>query len=551
MKKPFLLVLLIVSFTLISCTGQENADLIVKNARIYTVDKDFRVVEAFVVKDGRFVAAGSWSEIGKKYSSENILDLGGKPVYPGFYDAHCHFAGYSDNLRKVDLRGTQSFEEICTKLITHQASHPSAWVLGRGWDQNDWPVKKYPDRSTLDRYFPDKPVYLTRIDGHAAIVNSLALKMSGIDQNTKISGGEIIKENGRITGVLVDNAMDLMENLIPPAARDEKVRALLKAQQNCFAVGLTTVADAGLGHSMVKLMDSLQQTGSLKMRIYAMLSPDPDNLKDYLGKGIYKTDRLNVRSVKLYADGALGSRGALLLKPYSDAPDKSGLQVSQTQYLRNMCRKCYDAGYQVATHCIGDSANRLMLNIYKDILGGKNDRRWRIEHAQIIHPDDFKLFGEYNIIPSVQTLHATSDMYWAADRVGPERIKGGYAFRQLLDQNGWIPNGSDFPVEEINPLFSFFAGFARMDQSGYPEGGWQIENALTREECLKAMTIWAAKSCFEDQERGCIAPGKMSDFVILDEDIMTAEPLNVPKIRVFQTWIGGEKVYQKQLTNDE
>ncbi|MFO7616120.1 MAG: amidohydrolase, partial [Bacteroidales bacterium] len=359
-------------------------------------------------------------------------------------------------------------------------------------------------------------------------------------------GGEIIREKGRVTGVLVDNAMGLVSRHIPEMERDEEIRVLLEAQEKCFAVGLTTVADAGLGYETVTLMDSLHKAGELKMRIYAMLSPTKANFEHFVNQGIYKTDRLNVRSVKLYADGALGSRGALMLEPYSDAPEKSGLQVSGTEYLTDICRKAYEAGYQVETHCIGDGANRLMLNIYKDILGGKNDLRWRIEHAQIIHPDDFNLFGEYNIVPSVQSTHATSDMYWAADRVGPERIKGAYAYRELLEQNGWLPNGSDFPIEDINPIFGFFAAFARMDQSGYPEGGWQMENALTREQALRAMTIWAARSCFEENERGSLEPGKMADFVVLEEDLMTTEALKVARIRVLETWSGGERVKRQE-----
>lgn len=439
--------------------------------------------------------------------------------------------------------GASGFEEVCTRLVENRKVNSSGWVLGRGWDQNLWPGKKFPDRQDLDRICPDQPVYLIRIDGHAAVVNTAALKLAGIDQHTVVGGGEIIREGGRITGVLVDNAMDLVANLIPEMAEAEEADALVMAQNNCFRVGLTSLVDAGLGAAKVKLLDRLQREGRLKMRIYAMLSPTEENFKEFMSAGIYKTDRLNVRCVKVYADGALGSRGALMLEPYTDAPEKSGLQVSDTRYLYDICRKCYQAGYQMAVHCIGDSANRLTLNIYKDVLKTKNDRRWRIEHVQVVQPDDFRLFGEYNIIPSVQTTQATSDMYWAEDRVGPVRIKGAYAYRQLMEQNGWIPNGSDFPVEQINPLFGFFAGFARMDQSGYPAGGWMMENALSREDCLKAMTIWAAKSCFEENERGSIEPGKMADFVVLDQDIMKAEPLKVPGTRVLETWVGGEKVF--------
>ena len=543
MKYQYLMSILLASGAVLSCKGPETADFIVKNSKIYTVDGNSRIAESFAVRGGLILAVGSDQEIDRSYNSDQVIDLGGKPVYPGFYDAHCHFAGYADNLRKADLTDTKSFGEICQRLVEHQKSFPSEWVLGRGWDQNDWPGRQFPDRSELDTYFPDLPVYLTRVDGHAAVVNTAALKLAGIDYKTRVTGGEIICVNGKITGVLVDNAMDLVSRFIPDMPAGESTKALLKAQENCFAVGLTTVADAGLSFSTVQLMDQLHKEGQLKMRVYAMLSPSEDNFEGYVKKGIYKSDRLNVRSVKLFADGALGSRGALMLEPYSDAPEKTGLQVNESDFLRNLCQKCYDAGYQVETHCIGDAANRLMLNIYKEILREPNDRRWRIEHAQIIHSDDFQLFRDFSIIPSVQMSHATSDMYWAEDRVGPERIKGAYAYKKLLGQNGWLPNGSDFPVEKINPLFGFFAGFARMDQSGFPDGGWHIENALTREESLRAMTIWAAKSCFEENERGSLEPGKMADFVVLEEDIMTADPLRVPKIKVLQTWIGGEVVY--------
>ena len=543
MKYQYLMSILLASGAVLSCKGPETADFIVKNSKIYTVDGNSRIAESFAVRGGLILAVGSDQEIDRSYNSDQVIDLGGKPVYPGFYDAHCHFAGYADNLRKADLTDTKSFGEICQRLVEHQKSFPSEWVLGRGWDQNDWPGRQFPDRSELDTYFPDLPVYLTRVDGHAAVVNTAALKLAGIDYKTRVTGGEIICVNGKITGVLVDNAMDLVSRFIPDMPTGESTKALLRAQENCFAVGLTTVADAGLSFSTVQLMDQLHKEGQLKMRVYAMLSPSEDNFEGYVKKGIYKSDRLNVRSVKLFADGALGSRGALMLEPYSDAPEKTGLQVNESDFLRNLCQKCYDAGYQVETHCIGDAANRLMLNIYKEILREPNDRRWRIEHAQIIHSDDFQLFRDFSIIPSVQMSHATSDMYWAEDRVGPERIKGAYAYKKLLGQNGWLPNGSDFPVEKINPLFGFFAGFARMDQSGFPDGGWHIENALTREESLRAMTIWAAKSCFEENERGSLEPGKMADFVVLEEDIMTADPLRVPKIKVLQTWIGGEVVY--------
>lgn len=545
MKKILIMTLIAATGALTSCRQTQQADLIIHNALIYTVNDSFETVSSMAIRDGIILATGTDEAITKNYRSEEVVDMGGKPVYPGFYDAHCHFNGYAANLRRADLVGTGSFEEVGERLVKHQEEFPSDWVLGRGWDQNDWPGQQFPKRDLLDRLFPDKPVYLIRIDGHAAVVNSAALEIASINDQTTVIGGEIIRDNGRITGVLVDNAMDLVSRHIPEMEENEVTRVLLEAQEDCFAVGLTSVADAGLDYETVMLMDSLHQTGDLKMRIYAMLTPTQENFENFINRGLYKTDHLNVRSVKLFADGALGSRGALMLEPYSDAPGKSGLQVSSTEYLTDICRKSYEAGYQVETHCIGDGANRLMLNIYKEILGGKNDRRWRIEHAQIVHPDDFDLFGQFSIIPSIQTTHATSDMYWAADRVGPERIKGAYAYRQLMEQNGWIPNGSDFPIEHINPIFGFYAAFARMDQSGYPEGGWQMENALTREQALRAMTIWAARSCFEENERGSLEPGKMADFVVLEKDLMATDTLQVPKIQVLETWINGKKVFER------
>lgn len=550
MKTGIIMGILIASGAMISCQNQQTVDLIIKNTKAYTADSTFSVVESFAVRGDTLVATGNNRQIARKYKADKVIDLEGKPVYPGFYDAHCHFTGYADNLRKADLVGTLSFQEVCRRLTEHQKDFPSEWVLGRGWDQNDWPDKRFPDRKDLDLLFPDKPVYLIRIDGHAAIVNSVALEMAGITADIKIEGGEVIRENGRMTGVLVDNAMDLVSRLIPELSDEEFTQALLKAQENCFAVGLTTVADAGIIYRTARLIDRLHQDKKLKMRVYAILAPTRENIENYISKGVYKTGHLNIRSVKLYADGALGSRGALMLTPYSDAPGKTGFQVTTTDYLKQICRMCYDAGYQVATHCIGDSANRLILNIYKDFLKTRNDLRWRIEHAQIVHPDDFSLFGDYSIVPSVQSTHATSDMSWAESRVGPERIRRAYAYKQLLAQNGWMPNGSDFPIEQINPLFGFFSGFARTDQDGKPEGGWQTENALTREQCLRAMTIWAARSCFEENERGSLEPGKKADFVVLEEDIMTVNALRVPKIRVLQTWIGGEKVYQRLKTKD-
>ncbi len=542
MKK--LLYILPFLFLIISCSSlkKEKVDLIVKNATVYTVDQKFRKVDAFAIKDGKFESVGQEKQILQQYTSDSIIDMEGKFIYPGFIDPHSHFYGYSMNLTEVDLTDTRSFDEIIEKLRSYDKNNEVEWLVGRGWDQNKWEKKQFPDKSRLDKLFPNTPVYLTRVDGHAAIVNSKALEIAGINAQTEVSGGKVIKENNKPTGILIDNAMSLVSDKIPEPTKEEQINALQKGEQNCFNVGLTMVADAGLKYAPTHLIDSLQKTGKLKMNTYVMLTPTQDNIDTFVKQGIYKTEKMHIQSIKLFADGALGSRGACLLKPYNDDPENYGLLVSEPSELRKLSEIAYENNFQVNTHAIGDSANRLMLNIYSDILPPKNERRWRIEHAQVIHPDDFKLFGEYNIIPAINSTHATSDMNWADERLGDDRLKNAYAYKKLLNENGWLPNGSDFPVEDINPLYGFYAAFARKDFEGNPKDGFQKENALSREEALKAMTIWAAKGCFQEDERGSIEAGKKADFVVTAKDIMQAEESKVPHINVKKTFINGEPV---------
>lgn len=519
---------------------RKDADLLIFNSTLYTVNDRSEVASAMVILDGRIVATGNEADLRKEYNTLKEIDLEGKPVYPGFIDPHCHFYNYGLTLRQADLSGTTSPKEIAERLIQHATSNPSKWVLGRGWDQNDWQVIKFPDKELLDSLFPDIPVYLVRIDGHAAWVNSKAIALAGLGKDSRIDGGEVVMDHEDPTGILIDNAMALVEKLVPPVTNEDRIRALLKAQSNCFAVGLTSVGDAGLDKEIVELMDSLQKEGSLQMHINAMLNPTSANTDFYINKGIYETDRLTVRSIKLFADGALGSRGALLKQPYTDDPSNRGLQVGETKYLERICRLAYDKGYQVNTHCIGDSAVSLVLRIYASVLPEQNERRWRIEHAQVVDPADLELFKKFNVIPSVQTTHATSDMYWAENRLGPVRIAHAYAYRSLLEQNGWLPNGSDFPVESINPVYGFFAAVVRKDLQGMPAGGYHKEQALTREQALKAMTIWAARASFGEETRGSLEAGKNADFVVLDRDIMTVPEDSIAGARVLETWVRGK-----------
>jgi len=531
---------------LVSCSPKQKADLLVYNATIYKIDSSFTVAEAMIVKDGRITAIGKLADLENQYEVIDKIDGGGKFIYPGFIDAHAHFVGYGAGLQTANLVGTTSWEEIIEKLKTFAAENKDGWLIGRGWDQNDWNEKEFPTNEQLNTLFPDRPVIVTRIDGHAAVANQKALEVAGVKPGYTMTGGEAEVKNGKLTGLLVDNAIDLVSSKIPPQSKEQLKEALQDAERNCFAVGLTTVDDCGLGFEAVERIKDMQANGELKMRLYVMLSDEKANYDYLLKTGMIKTDRLNVRSFKVYGDGALGSRGACLMQPYSDKPGHSGFLLSKPEHFDSVANWIAKNGFQMCTHAIGDSGNRTMLNIYAKYLKGKNDLRWRIEHAQVVNQNDFNLFGENSIIPSVQPTHATSDMYWAGDRLGHDRVKGAYAYKQLLRQNGWIPLGTDFPVEDISPFKTFYAAVVRKDAKGWPDAGYQMENALTREEALRGMTIWAARSNFEEKEKGSLEPGKLADFVILDQDIMKTGDTELLKISVLKTFLGGEKVFEKK-----
>ena len=527
-----------------SCSQKQKVDLAITNAKVYTVDKGFHQVESFAVSGGKIIATGTSKEILALYAPNTLVDAQGEFVYPGFNDAHCHFNSYGMNsFQYADLRGTQSPEEVYESLKQHQKNFGGEWVLGRSWDQNDWEEKAFPDKTKLDELFPENPVYLIRVDGHAAWCNSKALELGGITAATKIHGGEVLLKNGQPTGILIDNAQGLVSKHIPELDKNQQVKGLLTAQQNCFAVGLTSVTDCGLHKETILLMDELQKQGPLKMRVNAMLKPTEENITYFVKNGTYKTDRLLVNTIKIFADGALGSRGALMLEDYSDDPGNNGLKMEDDGFYEHICQLAIDHGYIVACHAIGDGGNRFVLDTYARFLKGENEKRWRVEHAQVIHPDDFQKFRDYSIVPSIQGTHCTSDMYWAEERLGKERAKGAYAYQTLFKQLGWLANGTDFPVEEINPMLTFYASVFRVDKNGWPEGGWQMEEGLSREQALRSMTIWGAKASFEENEKGSLEPGKWADFVILDTDLMTAIPQKVLATKVLGTWLTGEKVY--------
>ena len=538
MGKKLLLLLLL---TLTSCV--EKADLIVYNAEVFTANTLNPSASAFAVKDGKFIYVGDDS-VKSEFSSSNIVNAEGLPVYPGFIDSHAHFYNLGFSNAQLDLKETKSLEEIVERVIEFDKKNNKRFIIGRGWDQNDWDVKSLPVNNLLNKAFPDKAVILGRIDGHAYLVNDYALKLAGINNSSKIEGGEFIKLNGKLTGVLIDNSMQLINNIIPNPTEEESIKALLSAQEMAFENGLTTVSEAGISRKQIELIDSLQKTGILKIKIYAMIDNGPD-VDYYITQGPYKTDRLNVRSVKVYADGALGSRGASMINEYSDRKGYFGIIRTPIDSIQSLAFKLAGTNFQMNTHAIGDRANRIVLNAYRDALFNFRDPRWRIEHAQVVNEDDIELFNQ-KIIPSVQPTHATSDMYWLYDRIGKKRAEHAYAYKKLYEKSKVIAFGTDFPVEDINPIMTFYSATVRKDKDGYPEDGFQIENMINKADALLAMTIFGAYANFEEDEKGSIEIGKDADFIILDNDIVRSSEARIPNTKVVATFVNGELVYNRR-----
>ena len=537
-KKTLLFLILVLT----SCS--EQVDLIVYNAEVYTVDVNNNKVTSFAVKDGKFIYVGDDS-ITSKYSSSNIINAEGLPVYPGFIDSHAHFYNLGFFNDQVNLKETKSFEEVLKRVMEFNNSNDKDFIIGRGWDQNDWVNKSFPTNKLLNEEFPDKAIVLRRIDGHAYLVNDFALNLAGIDKSSNIEGGEFVKSNGKLTGVLIDNAMRLIDDIIPDPTKEESVKALISAQEIAFENGLTTISEAGISREQIELIDSLQKTGVLKIKIYAMIENNLEDVDYYLEQGPYKTDKLNVRSVKVYADGALGSRGASMIDEYSDRRGYFGIIRTSIDSIKNLAFKLAGTKFQMNTHAIGDNANRVVLNAYRDALFNYRDPRWRVEHAQVINEKDIDFFNQ-KIIPSVQPTHATSDMYWLYDRIGKKRSNLAYAYQELLDRSGVIPFGTDFPVENISPIMTFYSAVARKDIDGYPSEGFQMENSIGRGDALAAMTIHGAYANFEENEKGSIKIGKSADFIILDNDLITSPEVRIPLTNIVATFIDGELVFNRR-----
>jgi len=540
LKKYKSYILIILSILNFSCNNE--VDLIIVNSEIYTANENNQIAKSIAVKDGKIIEVSSENLV-SKYEANEILDANGKTILPGFIDSHCHFYNLGLDQQVVDLRGTTSFEEIIERLIASDLNNQSDVILGRGWDQNDWDNKQFPVNTELNKVFKNKLVVLERIDGHAYIVNDNALELAGIDQNTLVRGGLVLLKDNKPTGVLIDAPMSMVDNVLPEKSIREKVNALKQAQEISFSYGLTTVSDAGLSTEIINVIDSLHKSEELKIKIYAMVSVSKNNIQRLKKTGIIKTPKLNVRSFKVYGDGALGSRGAALKKPYCDDPHNYGFLRTDIKDLKYYANEIAGMGFQMNTHAIGDSTVSVLLKEYQKVLNDIEDPRWRIEHSQVVDLNEFELYND-KILPSVQPTHATSDMYWAYDRLG-KRIDGAYAFKDLLSQSKRIALGTDFPVEKVNPFHTFYSSIERKDLNGYPENGFQIENALTREETLKGMTIWGAYFNFEEDEKGTIEKGKSADFIIIDQNIMKIEADKIPYTKVLKTFVDGELVFQK------
>ena len=539
-KNIFYILLIAVLINNLGCT-KKDADLVVINAKIYTADDNNSIAKSIAINKGKILEVSD-KNLNDKYNTNEILDAKDKAMLPGLIDSHCHFYNLGLDQQVVDLRGTNSFDEIIDRLKIYDLKNDSDVILGRGWDQNDWETKKFPINTLLNENFSNKLVVLERIDGHAYIVNDNALNLAGIDENTLVKGGLVLLKDNKPTGVLIDAPMSMVDQVLPEKTIDEKVKALKKAEEISFSYGLTTVDDAGLNSGIINIIDSLHKINELKIKIYAMVSVSKKNIQEFKKSGKIKTPRLNVRSFKVYGDGALGSRGAALKKPYCDDPHNYGFLRTDLKDLKYYANEIAAMGFQMNTHAIGDSTVSVLLKEYQKVLNDIKDPRWRIEHSQVVDLDEFDLYND-KILPSVQPTHATSDMYWAYDRLG-KRIEGAYAFKDLLTSSKRIALGTDFPVEKVNPFHTFYSSIERKDLNGYPENGFQVENALTREETLKGMTIWGAYFNFEEKEKGSIEKGKYADFVLIDQNIMEINPDKIPHTKVLKTFVNGELVYQ-------
>ena len=541
--KRFLFIALICSVFLTSCMKGEHVDLIIHNAQVHTMDDKLSIHEAIAIRDGKIVEVGPERQILNKYRSDETIDALGKDVYPGFTDAHGHIFAYANQKMSVDLVGCKSMSEVIYRCEKYLSLTGKKFIVGRGWDQTLFSSKEMPDYKVLSEKFKNIPVCLYRIDGHAALVNEYLLSKSGITEQTQVPGGDVQLKDGKPSGILLDNAMNLVDNYLPKFSSKEWNEKILEVQQELLQYGITGVHEAGIEYEQIDMLKKLIDQNKLQLNVYAMLLPSEKNKHFARKNGPFVYRNLTIRSFKVYADGALGSRGALLKKNYQDNSHNSGLLLTPISELGSIADFCLDNGYQMNTHGIGDSAISLILDVSKHAYQRKKDHRFRVEHAQIVDPADFNKFAEYAVFPSVQPTHAVSDCRWVEERIGKERMRGAYAYKSLLNQFGMVAVGTDFPVESTNPFLTIHAGVKRKNKQNQPQNGFYLEEALTLDEILKGMTIWAAFAEFNEVKRGSLEKGKEATIAIFDKPIIASD-LFVENF-AWKTIVNGRIVYEQ------
>lgn len=539
---------ILISFLLITLSGcfkGEKVDLIIHNAQIHTMDNKLSVHEAMAVHNGEIIEIGPERSILNRFRADESINAEKKDVYPGFHDGHGHIMSLASQRLVADLTGSESYYEMLSRLEKFAQKKQPEFLVGRGWDQSLWGEEDLPTNKLLNERFSNIPVALTRVDGHAMLVNDAAFKLAGLDTISNVEGGKIIFENDTPTGLILDNTIDLVTAKIPRASDEALISEILTIQDELLAYGITHVHEAGIHYNDLQLLDQLASQKKLKIHIYAMLFTSEANKNFVKEEGIYKNNKLSVRSFKILMDGALGSRGACLLHPYSDMPNENGFLLTSIEEMKVHTDFAKEHGYQVNTHCIGDSSNRIMLNHIADLMNDTPDHRWRIEHAQVLHPDDFDLFTASGAIPSVQPTHATSDQRWAEKRLGKERLENSYAYKTILNKRGVMVLGTDFPVEDFDPFATIHAAVQRKNIDNEPSTGFLIDEKLSMDDAMKGMTIWAAQGCFEEHQLGSLEKGKKATFTILDQPFGNTN--NFKQNYAFKTFVSGACVFDMDL----
>jgi predicted amidohydrolase YtcJ len=524
-----------------SCYKGIEVDIVIHNAKIHTMNDKNLIVEAMAIKDGKIVEVGPNQQILNKYDSEKEIDAQGKDIYPGLTDAHGHILSYLNQKLSVDLVGCKSYEELISRVEKYQSLKKRKIIVGRGWDQSLWGTKDLPSNDKLNKSFPSIPVCLYRIDGHAALVNDAMLKLAGINNTTKVDGGIIEIKDNKLTGLLIDNSMNIVNKVIPEFPEKEKIEALEEIQEELFQYGITGVHEAGIQFKDISFFKKLIEKNILKLNIYAMLLPSEENIEFAKNSGKFQYKNLSIRSFKVYGDGALGSRGACLKDEYDDHPGHFGMLTTTPTEMSRIAKISEEIGYQMNTHAIGDSTNSILLKLYESAYSKNKDHRWRIEHAQVVDPNEINWFGNFGVFPSVQPTHAVSDQRWAKDRLGERRMKGAYAYKSLLNSYGMLAIGTDFPVELTNPFLTIHAAVQRKDKNNFPAKGFYENEAISLEECMRGMTIWAAFASFDENRLGTIEAGKEATFVIFEKPIESKA--NYSQNFAWKTFILGKNVF--------